>query len=250
VAQRDTPALPQASAPWRARQGAAKRRGGRRARLRKELVDLVADRVDLALELLAVRGEDRAGDDGARDAARAAERGAGGHEDVGDVLVLAEEGQVEDNGERVGVAGEDDELRDGAVERLDGLVSALLELLVRSSLLDELENGGGEGRVGKGEDLGVGGLNDLGLNLVLLVLLLLLVLFLLLSGELNHLLGGVILSDLVVGALLLLLLLVLLVLLVGLRLLGRSQPRRHDARCTKEIRNEDGAGKTKMSTTL
>ena len=51
-------------------------------------------------------------------------------EDIGHVLVLGEEGEVEEDLEGLGVGGEDHELGDAAVEGLGGLVRALLELLV------------------------------------------------------------------------------------------------------------------------
>lgn len=41
---------------------------------------------------------------------------------VGGVLVLAEKRQVEEDGQRGGVGGEDDDLRDTSVEGLGGLV--------------------------------------------------------------------------------------------------------------------------------
>jgi hypothetical protein len=41
-----------------------------------------------------------------------------GHEDVGHVLVLAQERQVQDDLDRLGVSGHDDQLRNAAVQRL------------------------------------------------------------------------------------------------------------------------------------
>ena len=43
-------------------------------------------------------------------------------------LVLAEQGQVEQNGQRLSVGSQDDELGDTAVQRLGGLVGTLLQL--------------------------------------------------------------------------------------------------------------------------
>jgi hypothetical protein len=44
------------------------------------------------------------------------------------VLVLAEKRQVEENSQRLGIGGEDDNLRDTSVQGLGGLVGALLQL--------------------------------------------------------------------------------------------------------------------------
>jgi hypothetical protein len=61
------------------------------------------DRVNLGLELPGLVGGDRGGDDGARYAARTSESGLGGDEDVGNVLVLAKKGEVEENLDGLGV---------------------------------------------------------------------------------------------------------------------------------------------------
>ena len=47
---------------------------------------------------------------------------------------------MEQDSERGGVGGEDDDLRDTTVEGLGGLVGALLQLAVVGSLLDEVED--------------------------------------------------------------------------------------------------------------
>ena len=75
---------------------------------------------------------------------------------------------MEENLERLGVSREDDKLGDAAVERLGGLVRALLQLLVVRSLLDDVQDGDGELRIREGVRLGV----DLGhfLELVLVAL--------------------------------------------------------------------------------
>jgi hypothetical protein len=61
------------------------------------------DGINLALELASLGGGDRGGNDGPRDTASTAEGGLGGDEDVGDVLVLAEEGEVEQDLNGLGV---------------------------------------------------------------------------------------------------------------------------------------------------
>lgn len=67
---------------------------------------------------------------------------------VGSVLVLAEKRQVEKDGQRRGVGGQDDDLRDTSVEGLGGLVGALLQLAVVAGLLHKVEDLLGEGLVG------------------------------------------------------------------------------------------------------
>ena len=51
------------------------------------------------------------------------------------VLVLAQQGQMQQNLQRLGVSSHHDELADAAVQGLSGLVCALLELLVVASLV-------------------------------------------------------------------------------------------------------------------
>lgn len=75
--------------------------------------------------------------------------------DVCDVLVLAEKRDVEENGKRSGVGGEDDDFGDTTVEGLGGLVGALLQLTVVGGLLDQIEDVLGEGGVGDGPGGGV-----------------------------------------------------------------------------------------------
>jgi riboflavin synthase alpha subunit len=52
-----------------------------------------------------------AGDDGASDTAGTTQSHLGGHVDVGHVLILAEKREVEKNGERGGVGGQDYQFR-------------------------------------------------------------------------------------------------------------------------------------------
>lgn len=80
-----------------------------------------------------------------------------GHTYVGSVLVLAEKRQVEKDGQRSGIGGEDDNLRDTSVESLGGLVGALLQLAVVAGLLHEVEDLLGEGLVGDRPCGGLGG---------------------------------------------------------------------------------------------
>ena len=69
------------------------------------------------------------------------------NEDVRDVLVLAQERQVKENLDRLGVGRHDDEFRNAPVQGLGGLVGTLLRLLVIRRLLDEVQEGDGQVRV-------------------------------------------------------------------------------------------------------
>jgi hypothetical protein len=123
-------------------------------RLDHQSLDLVLEGADLVHEIGRLVGGDGGSDDGAGDAAGAAERRLGGDVDVGHVLVLAEEGKVQQDGEGRGVGGEDDDLGDAAVESLGRLVGALLQLAVVGCLLDDVEDLLGEGGVGDGPGWG------------------------------------------------------------------------------------------------
>mmetsp|Transcript_21544 Transcript_21544/g.48030 ORF Transcript_21544/g.48030 Transcript_21544/m.48030 type:complete len:202 (-) Transcript_21544:14-619(-) len=112
-------------------------------------LDLVLQVLDLGVQLGTLLRRDGAGDDGARDAAGAAEGGLGLHKDVRHVLVLAHKRQVEQNLQGLRVGGEDDELGGAAVERLGRLVRALLQLLVVGRLLHQIQDGDGQVLLGQ-----------------------------------------------------------------------------------------------------
>lgn len=88
--------------------------GGRAAlldgHLHGESLNLVAESADLGVEVRRlVRGEGHS-DDRARHTAGAADGGLAGEEDVGDVLLLGEEGEMQHDAERLRVGSEDDKL--------------------------------------------------------------------------------------------------------------------------------------------
>ena len=122
--------------------------------LDQELLDLELDGQNLGLEVRALVGGDGGSNDGARDTAGATEGSLGGDKDIGDVLVLAEERQVEQNLNGLGVGGHDDELGNTTVEGLGSLVGSLLELLVVGGLLDQIHDRVGESSIGKGPGFG------------------------------------------------------------------------------------------------
>lgn len=86
--------------------------------LDNETLDLVLHLPDLSCKLRGIVGGDAGSNDGARDTTSASERGFGWDVDVCYVLVFAEEGKVEEDGEWAGVGGENDDLGDTSVEGL------------------------------------------------------------------------------------------------------------------------------------
>lgn len=117
-------------------------------RLDHKPLDLVLEGADLVHEIGGLVGGDGGGDDGAGDTAGTSESGLRWNVDVWDVLILAEEWEVEEDGQWSGVGSEDDDLGDSAVEGLGGLVGALLQLAVVGCLLDDIEDLLGKGRIG------------------------------------------------------------------------------------------------------
>jgi hypothetical protein len=115
-----------------------------------ETLDLVLEGADLAHQVGGFVGGNRRRDDRTSNSTGAAKCHLGRHINVRDVLVLAKQRQVEEDGERRGVRSEDDQLADSAVQGLGGLVGALLELAVVGGLLDEIKNLLGESLVGFG----------------------------------------------------------------------------------------------------
>lgn len=92
-------------------------------------------------------GDDGASNDVAGDVAGAAELSLRVNEDVRAVLVLAEEGKVEDDLDGGGVGSEDNDLGGTAVEGLGGLVGTTLQLTLlvgrRHKIVDGLLEGAG-----------------------------------------------------------------------------------------------------------
>ena len=78
------------------------------------------NRLNLRLQLRALLDGDRGGDDGSRDATGAAQGLLGAHKHIGDVFVLAEQWQVEDDLQRLSICSHHDELTDPSVQGLGG----------------------------------------------------------------------------------------------------------------------------------
>lgn len=86
----------------------------------QESLDLIFQGPDLAHEVAGLVRRDARGDDGATDAAGSSERHLGRHVHVRHVLVLGEQRQMEQDGQRGRVRGQDDDLGFAAVEGLGG----------------------------------------------------------------------------------------------------------------------------------
>ena len=112
--------------------------------------------------------QDHGGDDVSGNAAGTAQVRLPGHVHVGHVLVLTQEGQVEDDLERLGIGSQDNEVSNTAIERLGSLVRALLHLLVEGGLVAQVDQLLGELVVSLGPRAGLAGvlLSRLGLDLL------------------------------------------------------------------------------------
>lgn len=115
-----------------------------------EPLDLVLQAADLVHQVAGLVGSDASGDDSTANTTGTAKGSLGGHIDVGHVLVLAQQRQVQQDGERSGVGSQDDDLGNTTVQRLGGLVGTLLQLLVVRRLLDNVEDLLAESCVGRG----------------------------------------------------------------------------------------------------
>lgn len=119
-------------------------------RLDGKSLDLVAEGLDLASELGSLVGVDRGSNDRTADTTGAAEHVLAGDVDVGSALVLAQEGNVQQDGEGLGVGGQDGNLAGTAVQGLGDLVGSLLGLADVSGRLEEIEDLLGKSGIGQG----------------------------------------------------------------------------------------------------
>lgn len=100
-------------------------------------LNLVLQRPNLAHQVTSLVRRDRARDDRPADTASATERHLARNVHIRGILVLAQERQVQEDGEGCGVGGEDHNLADAAVEGLRRFVGTLLELTVVGGLLQK-----------------------------------------------------------------------------------------------------------------
>lgn len=127
------------------------------SKLNEQTLNLVLHLLDLVLELGSIIAGYRCSNDRARHSTSTSKSSLGGDENVGDVLILAQQRQTENNLDGAGVSSHDDKLRDTSVEGLGGLVSSLLELAQMGSLLDNIQDLLGHSRVSEGKGTGVDG---------------------------------------------------------------------------------------------
>lgn len=124
--------------------------------LNQQSLDLVLDAVDLVLDRRGVVGGDRGSNDSSGNTTSSAQGSLGWHKHVRHVLVLTQQWQVQQDLDWLGVGSHDDELRDTSVQGLGGLVGTLLELSQVLGLGHDVQDLGGQGRVGQREGFRVG----------------------------------------------------------------------------------------------
>jgi hypothetical protein len=108
-------------------------------RLNGKSLDLLAHGADGAGQLAGVVAGDAGGDDGSANTAGTAKSHLAADVDVRGVLVLAQKGDVQQDGQGLGIGGQENELRDTTVEGLGSLVGSLLQLARVLSTLNEVE---------------------------------------------------------------------------------------------------------------
>lgn len=104
--------------------------------LDQQLLNLKFHGIDGLLELRGLIGGDGAGNDGPTDAAGTAEGHFAGHKDVGDILVFAQERQMQENFNGFRVSRHDDHFADPSIQGFGGLVGTLFGLFVVGGLLN------------------------------------------------------------------------------------------------------------------
>jgi hypothetical protein len=124
--------------------------------LNKEVLNFSLDGLDLRLQFRAFITSDRCRNHSTGHTTSSAQSLLGRDKDVGDILVFAKKGQVQENLKRLGIGSHDNEFRSSSVESLGGFVGSLFELLVVRSLLDQVKNLVGQVGIGKRECFGVG----------------------------------------------------------------------------------------------
>ena len=129
-------------------------------RLDQQLLDLQLNVVDLASKLAVGVAHDGASNNGTSNSASTTQSNLRGNKDVGDILVLAKERNVENDLKRLSIGSHHDE---GALTTIQSLrsynhnhlsvptfIGSLLQLAVVSGLLDQIQNRGSQFGGGKG----------------------------------------------------------------------------------------------------
>merc|ERR1712106_817021 len=123
--------------------------------LEEQLLNLLLDGSDLRFDLRALILSHAGSNDWPTNPTGSAQGLLGPDKHVGHVLILAQEGDVKENFQRLTVSGEDDKLSLTPVEGLGGLIGSLPQLLVVSGLLNQVQDLGGESLLSQGVGLGV-----------------------------------------------------------------------------------------------
>lgn len=104
------------------------------------MFDLVLHLVDLSLQLRIRVVKDNCGNDVSRDTTGATEVGLLGYVNVGDVLILAQKREVEDDFKRFGISSKDNKVSNTSVQTFCGLVGSLFCLFIESSLVAQVND--------------------------------------------------------------------------------------------------------------
>ena len=113
------------------------------------MLDFVFELLDCVSDGTIVLGKDGDGDDVAGDAAGTAQIRLLADVDIRNVFVLTKKRQVQNDLQRLGVSGEDNQVGDAAVQALGGLIGALLEELEVLGLVQQVEDRLAHGVVGQ-----------------------------------------------------------------------------------------------------
>lgn len=105
-----------------------------------ESLNLVFQASDLVHEIGCLVGGNASTDNSPGNTTSTSKSSLAGNINVWNVLVLAQERKMEENGERSGVGSEDDDLTDTTVQGLGGFVGTFLELAIMGGLLNDVEN--------------------------------------------------------------------------------------------------------------
>lgn len=119
-------------------------------KLNEESFNLLLDGLNLWLELRTLVDGHRARHHRPGDSASTSKGLSAPHENVGHILVLAEQRKMKQNLQGLRVCGHHNELRQSTIQCLGCLVCSFAKLLVVHCLLNQIQDLGGESGVGQG----------------------------------------------------------------------------------------------------
>lgn len=115
--------------------------------LDQQRLDLVLDGVDLVLHRRSVVGGDRSGNHWSGNTTGSAQSGLGWHENVWNVLVLTQQGEMQQDLDWLGVGSHDDEFRNTSVQGLGSFIGSFFQLTQILRLLNDVQYLLGQGGV-------------------------------------------------------------------------------------------------------